>query len=87
MVDQVFEHELVMRIHVPAFGVSDKVPHKLGCTAMEDGYRLKILDLGSRGITMQLICDFVFSKCKKQGFSRCIELIHCSNNEKIVYLC
>ena len=36
------------------FGVSDKVPHKLGCTATEDGQRLEILDLGSRGIVLRM---------------------------------
>ena len=33
----------------PVFGVSDKVRHKPGCAATEDGWRLEILDLGSRG--------------------------------------
>ena len=34
----------------PVLGVSDQVQHKPGCTATEDGYRLEISDLGSRGI-------------------------------------
>ena len=33
----------------PVFGVSDQVPHKLGCTATEDGKRLEISYLGNRG--------------------------------------
>ena len=32
--------------------VSDQVPHKPGCTATEDGQRLEILDLESRGIVL-----------------------------------
>ena len=34
-------------IRKPVFRVSDQIPHIPGCTAKEDGYRLKILDLGS----------------------------------------
>ena len=64
----------------PVFRVSDKVQHKPGCTTTEDGYRLKIQDLGSREIvlsilaktkaqiscvvTAQLICAFVFPYAK-----------------------
>ena len=47
---------LVMR--KPVFGVSDQVRHKPGCTVTEDGYRLEISDLESRGI--------VLSKWRKQ---------------------
>ena len=36
----------------PVFVVSDKVQHKPGCTATEDGLRLEISDLGSRGIVL-----------------------------------
>ena len=32
--------------------VSDQVGHKPGCTTREDGYRLKISNLGSRGIVL-----------------------------------
>ena len=32
--------------------VSDQVQHKPGCTATEDGYRLEIWDLESRGIVL-----------------------------------
>ena len=32
--------------------VSDLVRHKPGCTATEDGYRLEISDLESRGIVL-----------------------------------
>ena len=34
----------------PVFGVSDQVRHKPGCSTTEDGSRLIISDLGSRGI-------------------------------------
>ena len=64
----------------PAFGVSDNFRHKPGYTATEDGKRLKILDLGSRGtvhivktntlirctVTMQLIFSFVFVYAKSR---------------------
>ena len=36
----------------PVFGVSDLVRHKPVCTAKEDGYRLEILDLESRGVVL-----------------------------------
>ena len=61
--------------------VSDLVQHKPGCTATEDGKRLEILDLESRGIctiyvaktkalisfavTAKLICVFVFAYAKR----------------------
>ena len=31
---------------------SDQVGQKLGCTATQDGYRLEISDLGSRGTVL-----------------------------------
>ena len=34
------------------FGVSNQFRHKPGCTATEDGLRLEISDLGSRGIVL-----------------------------------
>ena len=34
--------------------VSDQVRHKPGCTATEDGWRLEISDLGSRGIVLSM---------------------------------
>ena len=43
---------LVLRKRV--FGVSDQVPHKPGCVGTEDGYRLEIPDLGSRGIVLSV---------------------------------
>ena len=46
------EMSLVMRKTV--FGVSDQVPHKPGCTATEDGLRLEISDLKSRGIVLSV---------------------------------
>ena len=33
---------LSLVVRKPVFGVSDQVPHKPGCTATEDGYRLEI---------------------------------------------
>ena len=47
------------------FGVSDQVGHKPGCTATEDGWRLDISDLESRGIVLcsenkgaDQLCDY-----------------------------
>ena len=57
----------------PTIWVSDQVRHKPACTVTEDGWRLEILDLESRGIvaktkalisfavTAKLICAFVFA--------------------------
>ena len=36
------------------FWLSDKVPHKPGCTATEDCQRLEISDLSSRGIVLSV---------------------------------
>ena len=47
-----FTNELRKRKAV--FGVSDKDPHKLGCTANEDDQRLQILELGSRGFVLSM---------------------------------
>ena len=45
--------------------VSEQVRHKPGCTGTEDGQRLEILDLESRGIVRAIqisaICVFVFA--------------------------
>ena len=38
----------------PVFGVSVEVRLEPGCTATEDGYRLEVSDLGSRGIVLSL---------------------------------
>ena len=44
---------LSLVVRKPVFGVSDQVRHKSGCfTATEDGYRLEISDLDSRGIVL-----------------------------------
>ena len=56
-----------MKKHV--FGVSNLVRHKPGCAVTEDGSRLEISDLESRGIvlsiyTAQLICVFVIAYAK-----------------------
>ena len=37
--------------------VSDQVPHKPGCATTEDGKRLEISDLGTRGIVVYLCSD------------------------------
>ena len=39
-------------VRKPVFGVSNQVRHKLGCTATEGVKKLKIADLGSRGIVL-----------------------------------
>ena len=39
-------------VRKPVVGVFDQVPHKPGCTTTEDGERLEISDLGSRGIVL-----------------------------------
>ena len=36
------------------FGVSDLVGHKPDCTGTEDGYKLEITDLESRGIVLSV---------------------------------
>ena len=38
----------------PVLRVSDKVWHKPGCIATEDGWRLEISDLGIRGIVLSM---------------------------------
>ena len=43
---------LVVRKSV--FGVSDQVPHKPGCTATEDGWRLENSYLGRREIVLSV---------------------------------
>ena len=48
------ELKMSLVVRKPAFGVSDMVPHKLGCTASEDGWRLEISDLESRGIVLSM---------------------------------
>ena len=60
---------------------SDQICHKPSCTASKDGFRLEILDLGSReivlsqkqrccqiscAVTTQLICAFVFTYAKRR---------------------
>ena len=41
-------------VRKPVCRVSDHVPHKPGCTATEDGKRLEISDVGSRGIVLSV---------------------------------
>ena len=38
----------------PVFGVNNQVHYKPGCTATEDGQRLEISDLESRGIVLSV---------------------------------
>ena len=40
-------------VRKPVFGVSDQVPHKPGCTDIDDE-RLEISDSGSRGIVLSM---------------------------------
>ena len=48
LLEPIFYMSRIMR--KPVFGVSDKAQHKADCTATEDGWRLEILDLESRGL-------------------------------------
>ena len=41
-------------VRKPVFGVFDQVRHKPGCTTTEDGLRLEISDLDSRGIVLSV---------------------------------
>ena len=41
-------------VRKPVLGVSDQVRHKPGCAVTEDGLRLEISDLGSRGIVLSM---------------------------------
>ena len=41
-------------VRKPVFGVPDQVQHKPGCTTTEDGWRLEISYLGSRGIVLSM---------------------------------
>ena len=74
-------HDLSLVVRKPVFGVSNLVRHKPGCAVTEDGLRLEISDLGSRGIVggivlcsenkgadqlRGLICVFVFTYAKKK---------------------
>ena len=45
---------LSLFVRKPVFRVSDQVRHKSGCTVTEDGWRLEILYLGSRGIVLAM---------------------------------
>ena len=38
----------------PVFGVSEQVQHKPDCEVKEDGEKLEILDLESRGIVLSI---------------------------------
>ena len=47
--------------------VSDLVPHKPGCTATEDGLRLEISDLESRGAVYHLRGNHTMTLYEKRG--------------------
>ena len=47
-------NKLSLVVRKPVFGVSDQVPHKPGCTATEDGWRLEISDLDRREIVLSV---------------------------------
>ena len=49
-----FQNEMSLVLRKPVFGVSDQVRHKPGCTATEDGQRLEISDIGSRGTVLSV---------------------------------
>ena len=49
-----FWHHLSLVLRKPVFRVSDQVRHKPGCTATEDGWRLEISDLESKGIVLSV---------------------------------
>ena len=65
-------------VRKPVFGVSDQVRHEPGCTTTEDGKRLEISDLGSRGLyypssenkgaDREAVLRLCFRICKKAGF-------------------
>ena len=46
--------DMSLVVRKPVFGVSDQVPHKPGCTATEDGWRLEISYLGRRDIVLSV---------------------------------
>ena len=48
------EAQIVPRHEKTNVLVFDQVPHKPGCTATEDGQKLEILDLESRGIVLSV---------------------------------
>ena len=46
--------QMSLVVSKPVFGVSDLVPHKPGCSVIEDGKRHETSDLGSRGIVLSV---------------------------------
>ena len=42
------------RCEKTVLGVSDQAPHKPGCTTTQDGLKLEISDLESRGIVLSV---------------------------------
>ena len=47
-------YHMSLVVRKPVFRVSDLVRHKPGCTVTDDGWRLEISDLGSRGIVLSM---------------------------------
>ena len=52
MTSDVYLKYMSLVVRKPVFGVSEQVGHKPGCSATEDGSRLEISDLSSRGIVL-----------------------------------
>ena len=52
--DQTDQINLSLVMRKPVFGVSDLIQHKPGCAVTEDGQRLEISDLKSRGIVVSV---------------------------------
>ena len=53
-----FDDKLSLVGRKPVFGVSDQVRHMPGCTVTEDGWKLEISDLESRGIVqLYYLCN------------------------------
>ena len=46
--------QLSLVVRKPVFGNSDQVTHKPGCTTTQDGKKLEISDVGSRGIVLSV---------------------------------
>ena len=42
-------------MRIPVFGVSDQVRHKSDCAAAENGERLEISDIESRGVVLSML--------------------------------
>ena len=54
LVQKLSQGHMSLVVRKQVFRVSDQVRHKPGCTATEDGYKLEIMDLESRGIVLSV---------------------------------